>query len=314
MIGSGLKKLAGEYGMQVSNGVAYGSMGGFAATLSEGAGYKRIVFTTLISDPVKLSSLRQQFEGRNLMKEFRVQNLVFAAKFVNVVFHDNPGTMKKIDAFLEVFLPLLEESGATKADICVECGLPVTQGKWKLIEGAAYCMHEQCAQKILRQVEAEKEANQLAQKESYISGAVGAVIGAVIGAVVWAAVLYMGYVASLVGLLIAFLAAKGYELLHGKQGKGKLAILLLCVVLGVVLGTFGAYTYEIVELIRSNEVPGLAYSDIPAMWGLLLDDSDFVIAAFEDIMLGLLYAALGAWGIMSQTGKQVAEFKMTDLN
>ena len=43
LIGSGLKKLAKEYGMTVS-GVAYGSLGGFAATLSEGAGFKRIVF------------------------------------------------------------------------------------------------------------------------------------------------------------------------------------------------------------------------------------------------------------------------------
>ena len=51
MIGSGLKKLAKEYGMTVSGGIAYGSMGGFAATLSEGAGYKRLVFSTRVSDP-----------------------------------------------------------------------------------------------------------------------------------------------------------------------------------------------------------------------------------------------------------------------
>ena len=39
MIASTYKKLASEYGMQVDKGVAYGSLGGFAATLSEGGGW-----------------------------------------------------------------------------------------------------------------------------------------------------------------------------------------------------------------------------------------------------------------------------------
>lgn len=52
MIASGLKKLAKEYGMSVDKGIAYGSLGGFAATLSEGAGYKLIVFSTHFDDSV----------------------------------------------------------------------------------------------------------------------------------------------------------------------------------------------------------------------------------------------------------------------
>lgn len=57
MIGSGLKKYALEHGMKVSNGVAYGSLRGFAATLSEGSGYKQIMVTTKFSDPAKLQEL-----------------------------------------------------------------------------------------------------------------------------------------------------------------------------------------------------------------------------------------------------------------
>ena len=175
-------------------------------------------------------------------------------------------------------------------------------------------MHEQCAQKILRLVQAQEEAEKLGSRESYLTGTVGALLGTVIGAVVWALVLKMGYVASIVGLLIAFLAVKGYDLLHGKQGKGKLLILLVCVVSGVVLGTFGAYTYELMEMIGSGELPGMSYSDIPMLWSILLEDSEFVSAAVKDILMGLLFAALGAWRIMRQTGKQVAEFKMIDLD
>ena len=313
MIGSAMKKLAAEYGMPVSHGVACGSMKGYGATMDDGAGYKRIVFATLIPDAVKLTVLRQRFEGRDLMKEYRVRQLDFAPKFINIVFHDNPGTMKKIRAFLEEFFPALEESGATGADICVECGGQITQGTWKLIEGTAFHLHEQCAQRIARQVEEEKETQKLESRESYLSGLAGALIGAALGAAVWAAVLCMGYVASIVGFLIAFLAVKGYDLLRGKQGKGKLLILLVSVVLGVVLGTFGAYAYELGKMIASGEIYGFTYSDIPVMLLIMITDSEFLAAAGKDILLGLLYAVLGAWGIMNKTGKEVKDFRMIDL-
>ena len=71
-----------------------------------------------------------------------------------------------------------------------------------------------------------------------LSVLLGMAAGAALGAVVWAIVLSFGYIASLVGLLIGFLAEKGYSLCKGRQGKGKIAILILAVVFGVVLGTF----------------------------------------------------------------------------
>lgn len=314
MIGSALKKLAAEHGMKVSHGVAYGSMKGYAATLSEGAGYKRIVLSTLIQDPERLRQLKAEFVGRDLMKEFRVQELGMSDKYINIEFHDNPGTMKKLLAFIDWFFPLLDASGATKADVCVACGGVVDAGRWKLINGTAHYMHEQCAQKILREVEGELENEQLEKKESYLTGLVGALLGAAAGAVVWAVVLSLGYVASIVGLLIGFLAMKGYDLLRGKQGKGKLVILLFAIVFGVVLGTFGAYIWELGSAIQSGEFYGYTYADIPMMLGVLLEDSEFVSLVFKDTLLGLLYAALGAFGLLIKTGKQVSDFRMIDLD
>ena len=40
MVGSGLKKFATENGMKVAQGVAYGNLQGFAATMVEGANIK----------------------------------------------------------------------------------------------------------------------------------------------------------------------------------------------------------------------------------------------------------------------------------
>jgi len=70
----------------------------------------------------------------------------------------------------------------------------------------------------------------------------------------WAVVLNLGYVASLVGLLIGFLALKGYDLLKGKQGKGKVAILIVAIVFGVLLGTFAEETFTVIGLINNGEL------------------------------------------------------------
>lgn len=313
MIGSGLKKLAKEYGMSISHGVAYGAVDGFAATFSEGAGYKRIVVSTVISDPVKQTTLQQRFAGRNLLKEYRIQNLEFTSKFIQVDFQDNPGTMKLLRAFLQELLPALRESGAAGAEICSECGAPVAQGGWRLVNGTAFRLHDPCAQRLLRQVQAQQESLDLEKKESYLTGAVGGLLGAALGGVVWAIVLKLGYVASIVGFLIAFLSVTGYDLCRGKQGKGKLWILLLSVAVGVVLGNLGAYVWELAGMISSGELAGWDYSEIPVLLKLLFSDSEFVGDVTGDILLGLVYAALGAWGIVFKTKKQVESFQMIEL-
>lgn len=129
MIGSGLKKLAQENGMKVAKGVAYGSLQGFAATMSEGAGFKQIVFTTKFADPAQQDALLKVMNEANVSATYRVQSLNIAADGVQVVFLDNPGTMKKIHAFLDWFIPLLRQAGATAANICTECGCDITAGQ-----------------------------------------------------------------------------------------------------------------------------------------------------------------------------------------
>ena len=61
------------------------------------------------------------------------------------------------------------------------------------------------------------------KKGSIIGGFIGALIGAMIGAVVWAAVGMLGYVASIVGFVIAFLADAGAYFVGLRFGRHKLA-------------------------------------------------------------------------------------------
>lgn len=314
MIGSGLKKLAKENKMRISNGVAYGSLGGFTATLCEGAGWKQIVFSTLFTDRKKMDEL-VEFTGRmNLQRRYRVQNLNITQRSVQVFFHDNPGTMKKIREFLEWFQPLLQSHGATPANVCTECGCEITDGRWVLVEGTAFYLHDACARKVSREIETENTQRKEEATGSYGLGLIGALLGSVLGAIVWAIVLNLGYVASVVGLLIGWLAEKGYNLLHGKQGKAKVLILIVAIIFGVLLGTFAADAFTLIGMISNGELPGFAMGDIPAIILILLaDDADYRIGTIGNILMGLLFAALGVFSLLRKASKDVADTKYIEL-
>lgn len=315
MVGSGLKKLAQEYGMQVSNGVAYGSMEGFATTFSEGSGYKQIVITTTFGQAGGGDTLQAILNTRNISREFRVQKLNITPNSIHIVFLDNPGTMKKIRAFLAWFLPKLKDSSATGYQICTECGCEVTAGRWVLINNVAFYMHDSCAQAAERNITEEEDAAKRADMGSYATGTLGALGGAAIGAVVWAIVLNLGYVASIVGLLIGWLAEKGYNLMRGKQGKAKVLILIIAIILGVLLGTFTADVMTLASMIGGGELPGFVYGDIvPLIFYMLAEDAEYAGATVSNILMGLLFAALGVFALLRKTNKDVSGTKFIYLD
>lgn len=315
MIGSGLKKFAVENGLRVAKGVAYGNLRGFAATLSEGSGYKQIVITTKFADPNKLQELQAAVNQKNIAREYRVQRLDFGVDGIRIVFGDTVGTMKKIAAFVDWFFPMLHVYGVQDAELCGECGGQLTGGCWKLINGVAYHMHESCAEHVRGQIASDNESRKLESEGSYVTGLFGALLGAAIGAVVWALVLNAGYVASLVGLLIGWLAEKGYNLLKGKQSKGKVVILAVAVVLGVVMGTFAADVMTLVQLINETEGMMMTYGDIPQFLLMLLqEDAEYAAAVATNIGTGLLFAGLGVFALLRKTGAEVADQKFVDLD
>ncbi len=314
MVGSGLKKLAAEYNMKVDSGVAYGAMKGYAAVMNEGAGYKGIVFSTSFPDGNAKEAFTRELDSRDLQKEFRVNSLRIGSRFIQVDFMDTIGTMKRIRSFLAWFLPLLERHGASDYTVCPECGAPVTQGKWVLIEGAVYYLHDSCASRVQASIQADNTRRAEEDTGSYASGTVGAVLGALAGAIVWAILLYAGYIASLVGLLIGWLADKGYNLCKGRQGKAKVAILIVAVILGVVVGTLLAESFSLVSMISSGELLGFEFVDIPLiLFTLLLEDGDYLASVGGNILSGLFFAALGVFFLLRQAGREVAGVRYQEL-
>lgn len=314
MVGSGLKKLAAENGMKVSAGVAYGDFRGYAVSFWEGAGFKAMAISTKFTDVTALNALQAQINGRNVAKEFRVQQLNFAPNGVFVQFLDNPGTMKKMTAFFDWFFPLLGESSATGVDICPECGCAIeTDSAWTLVDGVAFHQHRACAEAMCRGIDQEYDRTQEEDTGSYGGGFVGALLGGVLGGVVWGIVLLLGYVASIVGLLIAWLADKGYTLCRGKRGKGKVAILIVAILVGLLVGTFGADAFMLAQMISAGEIPGAVYGDIPFMFLLLFTDSAYVTATLGNLALGVLFAGLGVWAFLRKANKEVSKARVITL-
>ncbi len=143
------------------------------------------------------------------------------------------------------------------------------------------------------------------KKGSVITGFIGALLGAAIGAVAWAAVGMMGYIASIIGFVIAFLADKGYDLFKGRQGTIKMIVLIICVVLAVGAGTLGSAIWDIhtvynEELNALTEIEKKIY-DIPTEKEFLIEcfsDSEMYVAILKDAGLGLVFGILGSYGLI----------------
>lgn len=314
MIGPGLKKLAQQYGLTISSGVACGALMGYATTLSDGWDCKRICISTRFTECGQHEALLAAVNAVNIKKEYRIQNFTIYPNSIQIVFFDTIGTMKKVTAFIQWFYPLLEQHGATKADVCAECGTAAGDCGWYLINGVAHRMHDACAQHVESTIRQEEQTRKEEDTGSYFQGAVGAFLGATLGAVAWAIVLYFGFVASLLGLLIGWLSEKGYTLLKGRQGKGKVVILILAIIFGVLLGTIAPDVVGLAQMIGSGELPEYAFGDIPFLliW-LLQVDSEYRGAVVGNILMGLVFAGLGVYALLRKTVWEVTAVNFKKL-
>ena len=314
MVGSGIKKLAKENDLKVASGVAYGNLYGFASTFSEGNGYKRLVIVTQFADPEAERWLKSEINQRKTDREFRVQSIDFTVKYIDIVFKDSVGTMKRIYAFIEWFYPLLKQAGASKCKVCAECGEVMEKGSWNLIEDIAYPMHKDCAIRLRNALIEEHETERITEKGSYLTGLIGALIGAALGSVLWAILYYAGYIASLAGLVIGVLAEKGYRICKGKKGTIKVLILVVAIIAGILFGTFAADWFILYEMLGNGEIPGATAGDlIPMMIEMFKMDEDLCLATAKDIGLGLVFAALGVFAILKKAAKEAKPTKVKDL-
>jgi len=313
MISAGIKKLAKENDLKIASGVAYGNLYGYASTFSEGNGYKRLVIVTTLPYPDWERWLKAEIDNTNIEREYRVKSISFNVKTIEIEFRDAAGTMKRINAFIEWFYPLLKQAYATKCKICAECGQPIEKGTWKLIDGVAYPLHKDCAIQLKNTFIEEHEAEMAEQKGSYLMGFIGAILGAAIGAALWAGVYYMGYMASIVGFVIGILAERGYNLFKGKKGGLKVAILVVLVIAGVVVGTLAGEWLTLYTMMQDGELIGYTAKDLLPLLMEAIEEEEVFMILLKNIAMGIFFAALGVFALIRKTSKEAKPTKVKDL-
>lgn len=153
------------------------------------------------------------------------------------------------------------------------------------------------------------------------TGFIGALIGALIGGAIWMVVGIMGYIASIIGFVIAFLASKGYDLMKGRQGTIKMVVLIVCVVLAVAGGTLGTYIWSAhdvyqEEIASYTELELKLYDIMPEGEFIqsVLTDSEVVTGMAKDCGLGLVFGILGSYGLIAaakNSNKNTAKVEQT---
>lgn len=103
------KEFAVSKGLKLSNGIAYGNLYGYAATLSDGDGFKQITVTTRFADSAKQRELETYLRQNNIFQEYSLRDLSFFPERISIVFfYSNINQLQTIDNFVNWFFPLLE--------------------------------------------------------------------------------------------------------------------------------------------------------------------------------------------------------------
>ena len=239
-----------------------------------------------------------------MRKKYRIDQVHAWTEGMQIIFNDAPGTMKRYREFTEWLLPQLSLYGFLNSEYCPMCGLLLDgASSWRLDKLAVHG-HDRCFASREQEEKAEVERIKNEDTGSYASGFLGAVLGALLGAIPWAIALFMGYIASVLGFLISLLSAKGYDLLHGKMGKGKILIVTLVSAVGVVCGNILGDVISIAVMIGKGELFGASFADIPAIMAELFRDAEYMDMFRTNLKLGLFFALLGMAGVVWKMYKE----------
>ena len=163
-----------------------------------------------------------------------------------------------------------------------------------------------------------------------LTGILGALLGALIGTVLWVLISMAGYFYSIIAWPIAFLAGKGYDLLHGRPGKAKMITLVVVMFLSVCVGTAAmatvimvqSYNRQIAEVHmemntfeqeRIQKYVPTVEEYVQRMFATLGVQLDLV----KPFLLGLAFAALGIYSLFWDNRKQNSPpdfYKTYDIN
>jgi len=142
-----------------------------------------------------------------------------------------------------------------------------------------------------------KKAIQSPDLRTYMRGSIGALFGALLGSVVWVIIALIGFFAAIGGVAISYAAYMGYTKLGGISNKKSIIIIGLSILVAVV---FAEFVCIAIELYRHFSADGIEVGllNIILITFYILGDSEVFGEFIRNILLGLLFAGLGSWGLL----------------
>lgn len=202
-----------------------------------------------------------------------------------------------INPVLQRVISILEQEQVRSG--CVRCGNPNVPVSGYFVNGATYLLCDSCAAELENQL-MQNQAQAKSRKGNLVAGVVGAVLGGLIGVALWFGVYQLGYLAAICGLVMAVCSLKGYELL-GKH-LDRRGIVICCVVL--LAFTFLAvklcWSYELYSALQSYGYAD-TFSDCFIYLEPTLEEMDLTGDYYGEMVLGYLFTALGAFGMIRQS-------------
>ena len=135
-------------------------------------------------------------------------------------------------------------------------------------------------------------------KKNYLTGIIGAFIGGMIASIPWILVyVYGNMILSLLAIIIAFGALKGYQLLKGYEDN-KLPIII--VIISLVCVTISTLVI-IPLLLLAKEGYAVSFESLK----ILYTSSEFFGAIIKDYIISIIFTLLGISGTIANIKKSV---------
>ena len=317
MASKALKEFAASFGFEEKNDRFFGDYQGYSITITEGTARRTlIVGMTLPNQDSRLNHIVGFIQ--NNKSEYKIIEYSIHPSYVSISLQDAKDINERITTLMNNTISMLKELGVPGSQICWFCQNMISGGAQKLqINEAVIPMHSGCVESFARNIE-EAKATFRKEKKNYGRGFVGALLGSFIGVIPWIVLYTFGWFSGLLGLLIGFAAKKGYELMGGKPGKAKAWIVVILVILAVFVGQIAGDYIQLHKALQEElGATGITLSDLNDWYSMLFnEDPEFRGATIKNILMGLLFAFLGMYGIFAELKKEgkgnVATIKRLD--
>lgn len=135
---------------------------------------------------------------------------------------------------------------------------------------------------------------------NYVLGFIGALLGGLVAAIPWAIVSSAGWFVAWLGYLIAIAASKGYDLMRVRVSMKKIYFVAVSVVIGVFAGQIMSDVISIAMDDELGGMTGMIFSYFVRNFG------EYLSINASNLLLGLLFAALGGFSVLRDIKKENA--------